>query len=153
MLLVMLVLMLLAHRVTIFFWGRLANWLNCFLKTNRLLRGRCDEPSRQRLLVDSFVTTQPTERSVVLRPLGSFPRWGLGWGPPRLQNLAGVNPAVGVFHSFPGKADRWRSTTASPHPGLPPKGEGGRTGLSSYILSSVLCLYPPNNVRKKLSKT
>ena len=62
MLLAMLVLMLLAHRVTIFFWGRLQrvrSVLNSVLKANRLLRGRCDEPYRPRLPVNYFKRFMP----------------------------------------------------------------------------------------------
>ena len=66
-------------------------------------------------------------------PYGSFPPLGKGWdgglpGPKFGRRLT----AAGVFQPRPGNTDSARSTTAGPHPNLPPKGEGGKTGLSSY---------------------
>ncbi|OYZ83689.1 MAG: hypothetical protein B7Y03_07850 [Polaromonas sp. 24-62-144] len=64
---------------------------------------------------------------------GSFPFWGkVGMGASPAPNPARANRATDAFQPRRDKADHGRSTPASPHPGLPPAGKGGRTRLGSY---------------------
>ena len=62
-----------------------------------------------------------------MHPYGPFPPLGEGrdGGLPGSKS-GGRQIAVGVLQPRPGDTDSGRSTTAGPHPNLPPKGEGGK---------------------------